>query len=126
MRSDISERARDAIEAGTSLAKSVKRRLGDDHLRQQLDDIRERVAALASDLGEEAAATGNEGYRQARQVAAEVKDEVVERANGSVTALRNRVEEVPLASLAIAFCAGVAVSGLVMSTVFAARPSRRD
>ena len=60
-------------------------------------------------------------------------EEVAERTDEGVAALRARIEDQPLAMVALAFFAGVAISGLVMGALLAAgsgsrpppRPNRR-
>jgi ElaB/YqjD/DUF883 family membrane-anchored ribosome-binding protein len=99
-------------------------------LRQSLDEVRGSVAALAARVGEGAVGAGGRGLRQARQVAGEVMEEVADRADEGVAALRARIEDQPLAMVALAFFAGVAISGLVMGALLAAGsgsrpPSRR-
>ena len=102
-------------------------------LRQSLDEVRGHVAALAARVGEGAVGAGGRGLRQARQVAGEVMEEVADRADEGVAALRGRIEDQPLAMVALAFFAGVAISGLVMGALLAAgsgsrpphRPDRR-
>ena len=102
-------------------------------LRQSLDEVRGSVAALAARVGEGAVGAGGRGLQQARQVAGEVMEEVADRADEGVAALRARIEDQPLAMVALAFFAGVAISGLVMGALLAAgsgsrpphRPNRR-
>jgi hypothetical protein len=65
-------------------------------------------------------AAGSRGLQQARQVAGEVAEDVADRANEGVAALRGRIEDRPFAMVALAFLAGVALPGLVMGTLLAA------
>jgi hypothetical protein len=92
-----------------------------DQLRQGLDDLRDSVASLTAQVGEGARAASSRGL----QMAGEVAEDVADRANEGVTALRSRIEDQPLASMAIAFFAGVAISGLVMGTLLAAGSGSR-
>lgn len=89
-------------------------------LRQGLDDVRGSVAALTARLGEGAVVAGGRGLEQARQMASEVVEDVADRANEGVAALRGRIEDQPLATMALAFFAGVAISGLVMGALLVA------
>ena len=75
-------------------------------LRQSLDEVRSSVASLTSRLGE--------GAVVARQMASGVVEDVADRANEGVAALRSRIADQPFAAMAIAFFAGVAIAGLVM------------
>ena len=81
-------------------------------LRQSLDEVRSSVASLTSRLGE--------GAVVARQMASGVVEDVADRANEGVAALRSRIEDQPFAAMTIAFFAGVAIAGLVMGTLLAA------
>jgi hypothetical protein len=71
-------------------------------------------------LGEGAVVAGGRGLEQARQMASEVVEDVADRANEGVAALRGRIEDQPLATMALAFFAGVAISGLVMGALLVA------
>src|SRR3954471_17457758 len=84
-------------------------------LRQGLDDVRGSVAALTARLGEGAVVAGGRGLEQARQMASEVVEDDADRANEGVVALRGRIEGQPLATMALAFLAGLAIPGLVMA-----------
>lgn len=100
-----------------------------DQLRQGLDDVRNSLASLTAQVGEGARAASSRGL----QMAGEVAEDVADRATEGVAALRSGIEDQPLASMAIAFFAGVAISGLVMGILLAAgsgsrpqhRPNRR-
>jgi ElaB/YqjD/DUF883 family membrane-anchored ribosome-binding protein len=95
-------------------------------LRQSLDEVRSSVVALTARLGEGAAAIASgRGLQQARQMASEVAEDVADRANEGVAVLRSRIEDQPFAALALAFFAGVAISGLVMGTLLAAGSGSR-
>jgi hypothetical protein len=98
-----------------------------DQMRQSLEELRSSVALLTTRVGEGAL----EGLQQARQVAGDISEDVTDRANEGVTALRSRIEDQPLASAAIAFFAGAAISGLILLLAGGSgerlqqRPSRR-
>ena len=81
-------------------------------LRQSLDEVRRSVASVTTRLGE--------GAVVARQMASGIVEDVADRANEGVGALRSRIEDQPFAAMAIAFFAGVAIAGLVMGTILAA------
>ena len=98
-----------------------------DQMRQSLEELRGSVALLTARVGEGAL----EGLQQARQLAGDLSEDVADRANEGVAALRSRIEDQPLASAAIAFFAGAAISGLIMLLAAGSgdrpqqRPSRR-
>ena len=81
-------------------------------LRQSLDEVRRSVASLTTRLGE--------GAVVARQMASGIVEDVADRANEGVGALRSRIEDQPFAAMAIAFFAGVVIAGLVMGPLLAA------
>ena len=98
-----------------------------DQMRQSLEELRGSVALLTARVGEGAL----EGLQQARQLAGDLSEDVADRANEGVTAIRSRIEDQPLASTAIAFFAGAAISGLIVLLAAGSgdrpqqRPSRR-
>lgn len=92
-----------------------------DRLLQSLDDIRGGVAALTARFGAEAAAAGNRGVRQAREVASGLAEDWANRAEEGTTALRSRVAEQPVAATALAFLAGLAVGGVVMGALLSSQ-----
>jgi hypothetical protein len=93
-----------------------------DQLRQGLDDLRGSVVSLTARFGEGALAAGGRGLQQARQVAGEVVEDVADRANEGVATLRGRIEDQPLATVALAFFAGVALAGLIMASLITIGP----
>ncbi len=94
-----------------------------DQMRQSLEELRSSVALLTTRVGEGAL----EGLQQARQLAGDLSEDVADRANEGVAALRSRIEDQPLASAAIAFFAGAAISGLLilLATGSGDRPQQR-
>ena len=94
-----------------------------DRLWESIEDIRASVSSLAARFGEQAVAIGDRGVRQATEVAGEFAEDFVDRACERAVALRDRIESRPVGSAAIAFFAGVAVAGLVMSVLFSASQS---
>lgn len=86
-----------------------------DRLLQSLDDIRGGVAALTARFGDEAVAAGSRGLTQAREAASGLADDWAGRADRGSAMLRSRVEEQPVAATALAFIAGLAVGGVVVS-----------
>jgi hypothetical protein len=88
-----------------------------DRLLQSLDDIRGEVASLTARAGDEAAAAGHRGVRQAREMANELAGDWANRVEEGTTALRHRVEEPPVAATAFAFLAGLALGGVLMGAV---------
>lgn len=88
-----------------------------DRLLQSLDDIRGGVAALTARFGDEAAAAGSRGMKHARELAGGLAEDWTNRAEEGATALRSRVEEQPIAATALAFFAGLAVGGVLMSAM---------
>jgi hypothetical protein len=93
-----------------------------DQLRQGLDDLRGSVVSLTARVGEGALAAGGRGLQQARQVAGEVVEDVAGRANEGVATLRGRIEDQPLAAVALAFFAGMVLAGLVMASLITIGP----
>src|SRR4249920_1733003 len=87
-----------------------------DQLRQGLEELRGSVASLTARLGEGATDAGSRGLQQVRQAAGAVTDSVADRAGEGVATLRGGVEAQPLASLAMAFLAGVVLGGLLTSS----------
>jgi hypothetical protein len=60
-----------------------------DQMRQNLEDLRSSVALLTARAGEGAL----EGLQQARQLAGDLSEDVTDRANEGVAALRSRIED---------------------------------
>ncbi|MGE3295198.1 MAG: hypothetical protein AB7O95_27860 [Geminicoccaceae bacterium] len=88
-----------------------------DRLLQSLDDIRGGVAPLRARSGDEAAAVGHRGVRQAREVAGGSAEDLARRAGEGTAALCSRVEEQTVTGRALAFFAGPAVAGVLMGAL---------
>ncbi len=84
-----------------------------DQLGQALDDLRSSVVSLTDRVGEGLIAAGGRGLQQARQMASDVAEDVADRATEGMTAIRSRVQDQPLAVIALAFSAGAILGGLI-------------
>ena len=96
-----------------------------DRLLQSLDDIRGEVASLTARVGDEAAAAGNRGVRQAREMASGLAEDWANRMEEGTTALRSRVEDRPVAATEFAFLAGLALGGVMMGAIFSGQRGYR-
>ena len=97
-------------------------------LQRSLDEVRGSVASLAARIGDGAVTARDRGMRQARELAGEFADDFADHAGEGAAVLRGRIEDQPLASMALTFfggvVAGVAV-GLLIGSGSGARPRHR-
>ena len=97
-------------------------------LQRSLDEVRGSVASLAARIGDGAVAASDRGIRQARELAGEFAEDFADRAGEGAAALRGRIGDQPLASMALTFFGGVIAGvtvGLLLTAGSDARPRRR-
>ena len=91
-------------------------------LQRNLDEVRGTVASLVTRIGDGAVAAGDRGVRQARELAGEYAEGFADRAGEGATALRARIEDQPVSSLALTLVGGI-VAGAAVGLLLTSRPS---
>ena len=91
-------------------------------LQHNLDEVRGTIASLVSQMADSAMSAGDRGVRQARELAGEYAEGFTHRAGEGAAALRGRVEDQPLSTVALTFVGGM-VAGAAVGLLLASRPS---
>ena len=91
-------------------------------LQRNLDEVRGTLTSLVARIGDGAVVAGNRRAQQAREVARDFADGLADRAGDSAAALRGRIEDQPISSLALTFVGGL-VAGAAIGVLLASGQS---
>ena len=91
-------------------------------LQHNLDEVRGTIASLVSQMADSAMAVGDRRVQQARELAGEYAERFTHRAGEGAAALRGRIADQPLSTVALTFVGGM-VAGAAVGLLLASRPS---